>query len=97
MQRRCAVDAYSFSISMSCMRMNAGIEKPPLTRRRVTQLSYPITRTDPELSAVIFCTSYDAVSYSVMTLYIPRVIVLQKANKAHRLAGPLLAYRPEPR
>jgi len=82
-----ADDAYSSSMSMSCMRMNAGIEKPPLTRRRVTQLSYPIIRTDPELSAVSVCTSYDAVPYSVTTLYIPRVIVLQKANKTHPLAG----------
>jgi hypothetical protein len=55
-------DAYSSSMSMSCMRMNAGMEKPPLTRRRVTQLSYPITRTDPELSAVSLLTSYDAMS-----------------------------------
>jgi hypothetical protein len=57
------------------------MEKPPLTRRRVTQLSYPITRTDPELSAVRAYTSYDAMLLSVTTLYIPRVIVLQKANK----------------
>ena len=70
------IDAYSSSMSMSCMRMNAGMEKPPLTRRRVTQLSYPITRTDPELSAVSFRTSYDAMTISVMPVYIPRVIVL---------------------
>jgi hypothetical protein len=83
-----AADVYSSSRSMSCMRMNAGMEKPPLTRSRVTQLSYPITRTDPELSAVSFCTSYDAVLYSVTTLYIPRAIVLQMANKTHPLAPP---------
>ncbi len=81
MHRRSAARDYSSSKSMSCMRMNAGIEKPPLTRRRVTQLSYPITRTDPEPFAVSFVTSYDAVSYSVTTLYIPRAIVLQMANK----------------
>ncbi len=33
------------------------MEKPPLTLKRVTQLSYPITRTDPELSAVMLLTS----------------------------------------
>jgi len=78
--------AYSSSRSMSCMRMNAGMEKPPLTRRRVTQLSYPITRTDPELSAVSFSTSFDAVTYYVTTVYIPRAIVVQKANNRDPLA-----------
>jgi hypothetical protein len=88
MQRRSAVNVYSSSMSISCMRMNAGMEKPPLTRRRVTQLSYPITRTDPELSAVSIYTSYDAVLNCVTTIYIPHVIVLQKANKPYPLAGP---------
>ncbi len=55
--------------------MNAGMEKPPLTRRRVTQLSYPMTSTDPEPSADSFLTSYVAMSLSVTGLYIPRAIV----------------------
>jgi len=52
-----AVDIYSSFASMSCMRMKAGRENPPLTRRRVTQLSYPITRTDPEPLADVVITS----------------------------------------
>ena len=48
--------------------MNAGIEKPPLTRRRVTQLSYPMTSTEPEPSADRILTSYVAMSYSVTAL-----------------------------
>lgn len=83
----------SSSMSMSCMRMNAGIEKPPLTRRRVTQLSYPMTSTDPELSADSFLTSYVAMSITVTALYIPTAIVLHFANNS---TPPATSWHPSP-
>jgi hypothetical protein len=43
--------SHSSAMFMSCKLRKAAREKPPLTRLRVTQLSYPIIRTDPELSA----------------------------------------------
>ena len=49
--------SHSSAASMCWKFKNAPIEKAPLTRNRVTQLSYPITRTDPELSTLIFLTS----------------------------------------
>lgn len=73
-------------MSMSCMRMNAGREKPPLTRSRVTQLSYPITRTDPEPLADRVFASCVAVLVFVKMLYIPLGIVQEKANNVGPLA-----------
>ena len=47
-----SLGAHGSGANVLCNCKNAPIEKPPLTCIRVTQLSYPIMRTDPELSTV---------------------------------------------